>query len=156
MNTYNYTKKLFLNESKSTRNSFLNEVRLPNGLFVITNAFMMMDENPSSNWDIVFPKGQILYLDTQNKELTYWSTNNNTWEPKEGLSYKGLMLPERYAKFKTNTKKITVNELPKGVNSPDNISSNSNTFTTTVKAFNRKADQEGLEPEDKITVTTTD
>jgi hypothetical protein len=66
------------------------------------------------------------------------------------------MLPERYAKFKTNTKKITVNELPKGVNSPDNISSNSNTFTTTVKAFNRKADQEGLEPEDKITVTTTD
>jgi hypothetical protein len=60
MNTYNYTKKLFLNESKSTRNSFLNEVRLPNGLFVITNAFMMMDENPSSNWDIVFPKGQIL------------------------------------------------------------------------------------------------
>jgi hypothetical protein len=60
MNTYNYTKKLFLNESKSTRNSFLNEVRLPNGLFVITNAFMMMDGNPSSNWDIVFPKGQIL------------------------------------------------------------------------------------------------
>lgn len=126
------------------KENVINEVRLPNGYFKVVNSFILKGED---DWDITFMENQIIQIDTENKKINNWNTTLEKWT-KSGISYSALMLSQNYSIFKTNTIKIDINKLPKTAIPLDSGIH----FTTTVKQFNKKADDEGLNPNDKISV----
>lgn len=133
-NIYNYIKE-----------NIINEVRLPNGYFKVINAFSLEGED---KWDITFIENQFINIDTENKKINIWNNTLDKWV-KAGIEYNELMKSNNYSIFKINTIRIDVTKLPKNASS---LIDNDNTFTTTVKSFNKKANEEGLEPNDKVSV----
>lgn len=137
---YKYLKENILNKYQS-----INEVRLPTGYFKITNQFMLPG---ADGFDTVFNKNKIIHIDTENKKVYMWNGYNAEWDLC-GVTYNDLMDQTLYNKFKTNSVRIGTDELPSDI--PSKVFS----FNTTVRAFNRRADEEGLEPGDKIKVVVT-
>lgn len=141
MNYYKYIKENIFNKSYQ----IINEVRLPSGYFRILNQFMLPG---ADNFDTVFNKNKIIHIDTENKKVLMWNSYNSEWNDC-GVTYNQLMDQTLYNKFKANSVKVSLEELPKEI--PAKVF----TFNTTVRAFNRRADDEGLEPDDKIKVVVT-
>ena len=123
----------------------INEVRLPNGYFKVNKTFYLL---ASDGFDDVFTSDKIIKIDTVNKSISIWNNEMRKWIT-SGITYNQMMNPEYYTIFKSNTSKIDAESLPKDIE----IDTNINTFTTTVKSFNKKADELGLEPTDKIKIS---
>lgn len=133
----------------------INEVRLPQGYFKVVNTFSL----PDGEWDQMFNPGNIIEIDTVGKTIKNWAqlVNNTTmsksgkWQA-EPFSYNKLMLPEFYNLFKINTKRLSAEETPSFAKK-DKTKEEIQQFTTTVKRFNTKALEFGLEDADKVKVT---
>ncbi len=137
---YSYLKKYILNNTQE--NQAINEVRLPMGYFKVINGFMLPGKD---NFDIIFNKDKFIQINTETKQILMWSVELNKWTPCS-ISYNELMGQTLYAKFKENTIRIGAEKLPRGVD-VDSVA-----FNTTVRAFNKRAQEEGLTLDDKIKV----
>jgi len=141
-----------INEFKQ---SIINEVRLPHGYFKVIDSFSL----PDGEWDQMFNPGNIIEIDTVNKLVKNWAqlVNNTTmsksgkWQP-EPFPYNKLMQPEYYNLFKNNTQRLPAEETPSFAKK-DKSKEEIQQFTTTVKRFNTKALELGLEDVDKVKVT---
>lgn len=133
-------------------NQYINEVRLPHGYFKVKNTFSL----PHGKWDVMFNRDNIIEIDTENKTVKIWSRifNNTSGSNKSGnwkskdYPYLDLMQPDLYKSFKENSIRLAPEETPSFVVKNNDITQ----FTTTVKNFNRKAEELGLEDSDKIKV----
>lgn len=134
---YSYTKKHIFNKSQ-----MINEVRLPMGYFKVIKGFMLPGKD---NFDVIFNKDKIIQINTETKQIFMWNTELNMWT-ECSIAYNELMNPALYAKFKENTVKIGTENLPRKANI------DATAFNTTVRAFNRRAQEEGLTLDDKIKV----
>lgn len=118
----------------------LNEVRLPCGSFIVTKPFRI----PSANgqWEEIFNLDDQLILDPANKSIKKWNKTLDRWDQND-INWKEIIKPEIYSVFKNAVKKIET----------ESESEKENSFKSTVKQFNKKAEDHGLQPNDKITVT---
>lgn len=136
---------------------YINEVRLPHGYFKVTMPFSLPEKEGETVWDIMFNKDNIVEIDTVKKVVKRWtrvynnasgSNASGTWTSSD-FPYLDLMQPEHYAKFKAGTVKLAAEETPSFAAKDDTAITQ---FTTTVKRFNKKASELGLEENDKIKV----
>lgn len=123
---------------------YINEVRLPQGYFKVINTFTL----PDTRWDVMFNKDNIVEIDTVGKSVKKWTNSTGDWTFKE-YPYLDLMQPHLYKLFKDNTVKLAPEETPELT---PKHAKDITQFTTTVKRFNKKAAELGLEDSDKIKV----
>lgn len=126
--------------------SILNEVRIPAGAFHVNANFMLPSKD---GWDTVFNKGDIIKIIPTERKIEKWNTLTQKWTIKD-VDWIRFMMPEFYSNFKNNSSRVDpgMMNVPPGLESPkDEIE-----FTTTVKAFPRRAANLGLEDSDKIKV----
>jgi GNAT superfamily N-acetyltransferase len=133
------------------RFSPLNEVRIPKGYFRIANAFMLPGQD---GWDESFSSEQIIEIDPQNRNIRALYTVKHDGKVKKSWGRKNVnflefMKPEVYAVFKANSVRLSESEAEEFL--PEESGEE---FVTTVKRFNKKAEEVGLDPDDKIKVKT--
>lgn len=133
--------------NKYQKKLFINEVRIPNGYFIVTNTFMMPHLN---EWDLVFSKGQIVNIDTTNKKILFWDTFSENWITKD-ITYLQMMEQDKYALFKANTKRIDAASLPKDVKASTDGPTE---FMTSINNVKRKATIMGISGDTKVKVAT--
>jgi hypothetical protein len=121
----------------------LNENRYKIVYYKVTNPFRLLDKD---GWDVNFPKDQIIEVDPNNGTVKSFNEETKRWDDK-GLEYREPINQEFYNIFKENTVKVEKGEIAGILRMPTMAE-----FQTTVRKFQQKADEMGLEPDDSIRV----
>lgn len=128
----------------------INEVRIPTGYFKVLNNFSLPSNE--SEWSTTFGRGALLEIDPVNRAVKRYNENTGMFEPKD-VNYIEFMKPNVYSSFKNNTIKLGPEQIKAEFPKAKTKVSDKIQFTTSVKRFNKKAEEVGLEDGDKVKVT---